>query len=321
MNKLKLPEVGKKFGKFEVLDRLGAGGMGVVYLVNNPFLDRRQALKVLKPEIAEDEKGRALFEREIKSLANFSEYYEWIVQAYDADIIGGLPYLLMEYLPSGSVFDWVKAAGTLPLDVSLKLALETANALNATSSLGIAHRDVKPSNILLRTNGYIGLSDFGLAAPFSKEQEGRSSGTLQYMSPEQLDGGAIDARSDIFSLGGTLHFMLTGKAPFGYTLKEILGAHFDGRPAVLRELDESIPQPLVALLSKALAKKREYRFQSPKGMAAAISKVADSLPGVDLEHGLTEVRNYAVLAESAVVKRFSEATLETELFDWRQVNS
>ncbi len=311
MNTLQLPVVGQKFGNFDVLHRLGAGGMGVVYLVRNPYLGLKQALKVLKPELAASAAPRERFFREIRSLANFNQYYQWIVQAHHADEIDGLPYLLMEYLPSGSIYDWVKDSGPLTLNVALKLALESANALSATSAHGLAHRDVKPSNILLRMNGYIGLSDFGLAAPFKSAPTTSISGTPEYMSPEQMRGETPDVRADIFSLGAVLHFMLTGKAPFGYTLPEILQAHGSGATVDPQSLVPCIPDTVAELVATAVAIDAKKRHQSAQELADHISLIAGQLADVDLDEGLSLVRDYAVRTAELADKRFAAATLET----------
>lgn len=313
MTNMRLPIVGEKFGNFDVLHFLGSGGMGAVYLVQNPYLGLRQALKVLKPELAASEEARLRFFTEVRALANFNQYYQWIVQAHHCDEVEGLPYLLMEYLPSGSIYDWVKTSGPLTLEVSLKLALESANALSATSGHGLAHRDVKPSNILLRLNGYIGLSDFGLAAPFTTAPSQGISGTPEYMSPEQMRGETPDVRSDIFSLGAVLHFMLTGKAPFGYSLPHVLQAHSTGVSVDPRRFIPCIPEETAKVVIRALSINPSARFQTAQEMAEEIRRVASVERDVNLEHGLRLIEEYALRTAESVEKQFATANLETVL--------
>src|SRR6188768_1652854 len=217
---------GARLGPYEVLSLIGAGGMGEVYEGRDTRLDRKVALKVLAPDLASDVEFRARFEREAKAISALNHPH--ICGLYDIGREHDTEYLVLERL-DGETLAARLARGPLPLAQVLRFGIEIADALEAAHRHGIVHRDLKPANIML-TAGGTKLLDFGLAKqtvapaaaalaslatrPDVATAQGTLVGTLQYMAPEQLEGRAIDARTDIFALGEVIHEMVTGRPPF-----------------------------------------------------------------------------------------------------------
>ncbi len=217
--------IGRTLGHYEILDKLGAGGMGEVYLAQDTRLKRQVALKVLPSDLAGDQKRLELFQQEAEVLAAVS--HPNIVTIYSVEEVDGFPFLTMELVEGKQLSD-LKNRGGLPLKRIFEIAIPVADALASAHEKGIIHRDLKPANIMVDGEGRIKVLDFGLAklrqeaeAPFSSQlptepltEEGRLVGTMPYMSPEQLEGKEIDSRSDIFSLGVVLYELATGERPF-----------------------------------------------------------------------------------------------------------
>jgi serine/threonine protein kinase len=260
---------GAKLGPYEILARIGAGGMGQVWKARDTRLDRLVAIKVSQEQFSER------FEREARAISSLNHPH--ICTLYDV----GPDYLVMEYLEGQPL------QGPLPLDAALRLALQTAEALDAAHRKGIVHRDLKPANILITKSG-IKVLDFGLAkieptkdavvndATLSQAltQQGSIVGTLQYMAPEQLQGKAADARADIFSFGCVLYEMLTGKRAFeGANSAIVMAAILEREPPSLAEV---APPALDWALRRCLAKDPEERWQSARDLRAALERVSHS---------------------------------------------
>ena len=206
-----------RIGKFEILDIAGSGGMGTVLRAQDPDLDRTVALKVLSQSLSEDEKAVGHFRREATSIAAIE--HENVLPIYDISEAGDSPFIVMRYIDGESLEDLLKRhSDGLPVRKVTRIALAVARALEAAHAGGIVHRDLKPSNILIEEDGGVWLMDFGLARPLDPDSEegakNRIVGTPHFMAPEQIGGGTIDARSDLFSLGSVIFFMLTGRPPF-----------------------------------------------------------------------------------------------------------
>jgi len=257
-------EPGLKLGPYEVLSPLGAGGMGEVYKAKDTRLDRSVALKVLPSELARDPSRRARLEREAKAISKLNHAH--ICTLHDIGAHDGIDYLVMEYLEGETLADRLKR-GALPLEQVLELARQMASALAAAHEHGIVHRDLKPSNVMLTKSG-VKLLDFGLAkweekggsvAPTAEKpltQEGSLLGTIAYMAPEQLEGKEADARSDIYAFGAVLYEMVTGERAFDTGRRRTLA------PARLEEI-----------VSTALARSPEERWQSARDMGRLLSMV------------------------------------------------
>src|SRR5262249_12082734 len=216
---------GTQLGPYEILEPVGAGGMGEVYRARDPRLDRDVALKVLHPGIADNPTRRARFEREAHAISRLS--HPNICAVYDVGDQDGVAYLVMEYLDGESLEQRLRR-GALPATLALKLSIQIADALDAAHRRGIVHRDLKPANVML-SGQHVKLLDFGLAkiradddvdaataldATKSLTTERTLLGTLHYMAPEQLEGCDTDARTDLFAFGAVLHEMLTARKVF-----------------------------------------------------------------------------------------------------------
>ncbi len=263
--------IGKTLSHYKVIEKIGQGGMGEVYLAQDTTLERRVALKFLPEELQEDPTARKRFLREAKSAAALDHPY--ICHIHEVGEVEGKSFIAMEYVQGATLTEKL-AEGPLPLKDALRKAREIAEALEAAHKQNIVHRDLKPSNIMLTPEGHVKVMDFGLAKRVTptegQEQEittvltraGSTLGTVPYMSPEQVRGPEVDTRSDIFSFGVILYEMLTGVHPFKK------GGHIETATAILSETvspltlySEDIPLLLQHTVRKMLAKEPDKRYQ------------------------------------------------------------
>ncbi len=272
------PLVGRKFGRFHVIRKIGEGGMGEVYLAEDEKLERKVALKFLSEAAQRDSANRTRFDREAKAAAALD--HPFIGKIYDTGEADGEAYIAMEYV-EGETLQERLAHGPLPISDAVAIATEVAEALSAAHERGIVHRDLKPSNIILTTGGHIKVMDLGLAkrlaAPEDLLTRGSESnplteqltvvGTLPYMSPEQARGEEVDARSDIFSLGAVLYEIVTGKRAFeGRTPATNFDQILNHVPVPPVSLNPEVPEALEAVIAKALQKERDHRYQSARDL-------------------------------------------------------
>ncbi len=267
--------VGRTIGGYQILESLGSGGMGQVYLALDPRLERRVALKVLSPEVASHPEKIARFQREAKAVASLN--HPGIVTLYSPlEEDGGLRFMTMELVEGETLSKSIPARG-FPMERFLSLAIALTDAVAAAHQKGILHRDLKPDNVMLTPDGRLKVLDFGLAKlryddadadrttrdTQSVTQDGRIVGTVAYMSPEQAQGLPLDHRSDIFTLGILLYEMATGERPFrGNTNMSVLSAILKDTPRAVSELRDDIPKPLARMIQRALEKRAEDRYQS-----------------------------------------------------------
>jgi Tol biopolymer transport system component/predicted Ser/Thr protein kinase len=270
---------GTKLGPYEILAPIGAGGMGEVYRARDARLGRDVALKIVPAELANDPSRRQRFEQEARAVAALNHPH--ICQIYDV----GPDYLVMEFI------DGRPLQGPLPLDQSLKYAAQVAEALDAAHRKGIVHRDLKPANILLTKAG-VKLLDFGLAkcqpavtAPEAETMsmaltgKGQILGTLQYMSPEQIQGADVDARSDIFSFGLILYELVTGKCAFrAENPASLIAAILKERPEPLENAAPLSPPALSRLVARALEKDPERRWQNIRDVLLELEEIEAAPP-------------------------------------------
>ena len=270
IRELSQPDVapGRTFGRYNILSIIGAGGMGEVYLARDTELDRQVALKVLPAQFTRDEERVARFRREARAASALS--HPNIVTIYDIGEAGETRYIAAEFV-EGTTLRSRLAFGALDFAEVLDIAIQCAGALAAAHQAGIVHRDIKPENIMVRPDGVVKLVDFGLARSSESRPEfvlnatdtGTVLGTPRYMSPEQARGQKLDARTDIFSLGAVLYEMVTGRPAFpGATAPEVFAALLGSAPCSPEDSTLRVPDALGAILSRALEKDREARYQT-----------------------------------------------------------
>jgi serine/threonine protein kinase len=265
-------------GKYKVLERLGSGGMAHVYLCEHMLMRRRVAVKVLPTAKASDESSLQRFYREARAAAALD--HPNIVHAYDIDQDDNLHFLVMEYVDGASLQDVVKKSGPLDPARAANYIRQAALGLEHAHRQGLVHRDIKPGNLLLDRNGTVKILDMGLARFFHDEDdiltrkfEESVLGTADYLAPEQaVDSHTVDIRADIYSLGATFYYLLTGKTPFeGGSVAQKLIWHQTRQARPINTIRSDVPAGLQAVLEKMMAKDREQRYQTPQEVADALA--------------------------------------------------
>lgn len=301
---------GLVFGNYIVLDELGKGGMGMVFKAYHRRMKRIVALKVLPPEMTSEANALARFHREVEAAGKLT--HANIAAAYDADEADGIHFLVMEFVDGPDLSAYVQEHGPLSIAQALQIGLQAAIGLEHAHSQGVVHRDIKPSNILVDSSGTLKILDMGLAQlqreagePEQDQsdltQSGRVLGTVDYMSPEQaMDAKRADYRADIYSLGCTLYFVLTGQAPApeGTLTKKLLW-HQSEQPPKLGDKCPGVSPTFEAMFQKMLAKKPEDRQQSTNEVIDEIQACLKELPPEEVESatlGLTVSAGAAMAA-------------------------
>lgn len=283
---------GERLNHFQLLDYVGGGGMGAVFKALDTMLNREVALKVLSRDQGADEDTRRRFQNEAQSAARLD--HENIARVYYVGEDRGLNYIVFEFIEGVNLRDLVEQKRTLPLPEALSYTLQVANALAHAAGRDVVHRDIKPSNIIVTGGGRAKLVDMGLARLHQIHPDGQdltasgvTLGTFDYISPEQArDPRSADVRSDIYSLGCTLYFMLTGRPPFpeGTVLQKLLQHNSDAPPDP-REFDPALPAGVSLLIGKMLAKDPLRRYQAPNELIADLLLLAEQigcpLPGAE----------------------------------------
>jgi serine/threonine-protein kinase len=270
----------QRIGRYEVIEELGRGAMGAVFKARDPQIGRTVAIKIiltanLSPADLEQYKLR--FQREAQAAGQMS--HPGIITIHDiAEDEAGQPFLVMEFVEGTGLDRLLAQSGPLPLDRSLGLAVQVAEALDYAHQRGVVHRDIKPANILLTADGRAKIADFGIAklAGVQMTQTGQMMGTPAFMSPEQFSGGAVDARSDLFSLGAMLYWMLTGEKPFGgESLTVVSFRVVYTAPIPARRVNPALPPEVDTVLSRALAKNPADRYASCREFAADLKALRE----------------------------------------------
>jgi len=259
-----------RVGEFEILEQIGSGGMGIVLKGYDHHLNRFVAVKVLHPHCATSAAARRRFAREAQAAA--AVVHQHVVAIHAVDDAHQPPYLVMPFVPGESLQQRLQRVGPLDVIDTVRIGQQVAEGLAAAHAQGLVHRDIKPANILLERNvDRVLLTDFGLARAAddaSLTQSGVVAGTPQYMSPEQARDDAIDARTDLFSLGTVLYTLLAGHSPFrAETAMAVLRRVCEDTPRPLREINPAVPVWLEAIVSRLHAKSPADRFQSASDVA------------------------------------------------------
>ena len=269
-------------GRYRIVRKLGTGGMANVYLAEDEVLGRRVAIKILNDRHASDDSFVERFRREAKNAAGLS--HPNIVSIYDRGEAEGTYYIAMEYIEGRTLKDLILARGPLPVDQAVAYARQILGAVRFAHRKGIVHRDIKPHNVLVDTDGRLKVTDFGIARAGASQmtEAGSIIGTAQYLSPEQARGASVDQRSDLYSVGIVLYEMLTGSVPFtGDTPVEIAMKHISAVPEVPSGRRPNVPHDLDLVVLRALAKDPRERFQTAEEMDAELGRVAAGLSVTD----------------------------------------
>ena len=283
-------------GRYELIEKIGEGGMAIVYKGKDRFLNRYVAIKILRPEFIKDEKFIENFRKESQAAAGLS--HPNIVNVYDVGEEGNIHFIVMELIDGKSLSQVIEEEGRLDYKEAISITKQVASALSLAHSNQIIHRDVKPHNILITSSGTAKLADFGIAMAVSKESiaEGKEKimGSVHYFSPEQARGAYVDERSDIYSLGIVLYEMLTGKVPFdGDNPISIALMHInDEIPPVSKEV-AGIPPQLEKIIEKATDKYQTNRY-------ASADEMIEDLDNIDF---ITKVMGSSVFADKGESKK------------------
>lgn len=276
-----------KYGRYKIVDQLGKGSMGKVYLAHDPHIDRKVALKVLHKDHLGSKDIIKRFIKEAKAIGRLS--HPDIVSVYDVGQDHGTIFIAMEYL-EGRPLNKVIQSEKLPIAAIIKIGRQVAAALDYAHQKGIIHRDIKPSNLMLTDNGNVKLTDFGIAhfedaSLTLKTRSGDILGTPAYMSPEQIAGKTVDNRSDLYSLGVILYELMVGQRPF---VKDNITALFSAiaqqRPLAPVKADPAIPRRLSGVIMQAMAKHPDRRYQTGSAMASALVAHQPTEKGAGLRH-------------------------------------
>jgi serine/threonine protein kinase/Tfp pilus assembly protein PilF len=266
--------------RYQVIEELGKGGMATVYKVLDKEIKEKVALKLLKPEIADDQKTLERFRNELKLARQIS--HKNVCRMFDLTHQEGTYYITMEYVPGEDLKTSIKRMGPLSIGKTIFIAKQVCEGLAEAHRLGVVHRDLKPQNIMIDREGNARIMDFGIARSIKTKgitETGVIIGSPEYMSVEQVKGEEVDQRSDIYSLGVILYEMVTGKVPFeGDTPLSILVKHTTQAPSHPREINAEIPESLARVILKCLEKDKQKRYQSVGELSAELSNIEKEFP-------------------------------------------
>jgi Flp pilus assembly protein TadD/TolB-like protein/tRNA A-37 threonylcarbamoyl transferase component Bud32 len=315
--------IGRNLLHYEILRKLGEGGMGEVWLAHDSKLDREVAIKLLPPKMVSDSERLERFQREARAVASLN--HPNIVTIHSVEEADGVPFFAMEYLDGGTLSHLIPDEG-LPPAVFLNLAIPIADAVSAAHEQGVTHRDLKPGNIMVDQRGRLKVLDFGLAKLQSEALpkvhsdshletefitgEGKILGTTPYMSPEQLTGRLVDQRSDIFSLGTIFYIMATGKHPFlADSSAEVISSILSHHPPIVSEVRGDLPTPLASLIRRCLEKDPDRRYQTARDLLDDLVALRDAVGRGDAPTSPVTERMTAVRRAPRLPYRFGAAAL------------
>jgi eukaryotic-like serine/threonine-protein kinase len=268
-------EIGQQVGDYEIVSMLGVGGMGRVYRVRNVISDRTEAMKVLLPDLVAEPDLAVRFISEIRMLASFD--HPNIAQLHTAFQVDNQLVMMMEFV-EGSTLEQIAKQSPIPQSDVINYMQQVLAALSYAHGRGVVHRDIKPANIMVTSQGVVKLMDFGIAKSRTEQdltRPGTTMGSLYYMSPEQVRGGTVDARSDIYSVGVMMYELLAGRRPFvADSAYEILNQQCNVVPLSPLEVNAQLPPPLSDIIVAAMAKDPANRFQNAQALSNALRQVA-----------------------------------------------
>ena len=276
--------------RYEILERIGTGGMAIVYKAKCHRLNRLVAIKILKSDLAQNEEFRRRFNAESQAVAQLS--HPNIVSVYDVSRGGDMEYIVMELIDGITLKQYMEKRGQLNWRESLHFITQIMRGLSHAHSRGIIHRDIKPQNIMVLRDGSVKVADFGIAclADSAQTLTQEALGSVHYISPEQARGDRPDARSDIYSSGVVLYEMLTGRLPFeGESAVSVAIQHLSSIPLAPREINPDIPEQLELICMKAMAPDLEHRYQSADAMIADLEAFRKN-PEVEMKFDLSALR-------------------------------
>ena len=276
--------------RYEILERIGTGGMAIVYKAKCHRLNRLVAIKILKSDLAQNEEFRRRFNAESQAVAQLS--HPNIVSVYDVSRGGDMEYIVMELIDGITLKQYMEKRGQLNWRESLHFITQIMRGLSHAHSRGIIHRDIKPQNIMVLRDGSVKVADFGIACLENSAQTltQEALGSVHYISPEQARGDRADARSDIYSSGVVLYEMLTGRLPFeGESAVSVAIQHLSSIPLAPREINPDIPEQLELICMKAMAPDLEHRYQSADAMIADLEAFRKN-PEVEMKFDLSDLR-------------------------------
>jgi serine/threonine protein kinase len=285
-------QIGQTFGSYQILAKVGTGGMGEVYRARDTRLGRDVALKILADAYTEDDDRIRRFRQEATSASALN--HPGILTIHEAGVADGCQFIATELVDGDTLRQILNRRGRLPVNEALAIAVQVAAALAAAHRAGIVHRDIKPENVMVRPDGYVKVLDFGIAKLTQRPDEspdtdqatrtllqtrdGAIVGTVPYMSPEQARGAAVDARSDIWSLGCLLYEMLAGRSPFpGPTTSDVLAAILAKEPAPLTAPPHNIPAECDWIITKTLRKNADERYQKTDELLSDVRRLQEKL--------------------------------------------
>lgn len=264
--------------RYEIIKEIGSGGMANVYLARCRVLNRYVAVKVLKPEFANDKEFLSRFNKEAQAAAAINSPN--IVNVYDVGHEGDTHYIVMEYVEGKTLKEYIEINGMLSWQQTVDYAIQICTALDKAHKHGIVHRDIKPQNIILTNDGVLKVTDFGIARASSAEtvNMGESTmGSVHYFSPEQARGGYTDEKSDLYSLGVVMYELITGRLPFnGDTPIAIAIKHIQEKPVSPKEYNVAVPLAVESIILKAMAKEQNLRYQSAEEMLSDLYAAKNS---------------------------------------------
>jgi serine/threonine-protein kinase len=272
-------------GRYQIIEELGKGGMGKVYKAHDTEIKEKVALKLLKPEIAADEKTIERFRNEIRLARKI--VHKNVGRMYDLGKEQDTYYISMEYVSGEDLKSFIRRSGQLAVGTTIKIANQVCEGLSEAHRLGVIHRDLKPQNVMIDKDGNARIMDFGIARSLKAKGitgPGVMIGTPEYMSPEQVEGKEVDQRSDIYSLGVILYEMVTGRVPFeGDTPFTIGVKHKSEAPRNPKELNSQTPDDLCSVILKCLDKEKDKRYQSVGELRAELTGIEQGIPTTERE--------------------------------------